>query len=42
MTSDISGAIFDLYALAILSGSVCLILAVRALRRARRRPWWRS
>ena len=42
MTADLSGAVFDLYALAIFSVPVALILGVRALRQRRRRPWWRS
>ena len=43
MTADISGAVFDLYALAILAGcALAISLASLVIRRRRRRAWWRS
>ena len=38
----VNGAIFDLWFLGISAGAALVILAVRALRYRRRRPWWRA
>ena len=42
MTADVSGLVFDLYAVGVFVVAAGLYLAYRAWRAHRRRPWWRG